>query len=63
MTFINQATAIKYTHKIHTMITDYLLAWPSQSPELNPVENLRAELKIKVHKRGQRTPEDVGILY
>ena len=28
-----------------------VLEWPSQSPEVNPIENLWYELKIAVHQR------------
>ena len=28
-----------------------VLEWPSQSPDLNPVKNLRYDLKIAVHQR------------
>ncbi|KAF2353516.1 hypothetical protein FHG87_015729 [Trinorchestia longiramus] len=29
-----------------------ILEWSSQSPDMNPIENLRRELKLKIQKRG-----------
>src|SRR4029434_1620859 len=36
-----------------------LLEWPSQSPDLNPIENLCKELKIRVHRRGPGNLQDL----
>ena len=36
-----------------------MLEWPSQSPDLNPIENLWSDLKIAVHKR---KPSNVKML-
>ena len=45
----------EWLKKQHTKV----LEWPSQSPDLNPIENLWRELKLRVAKRQPRNLKDL----
>lgn len=39
------------------------MEWPSQSPELSPIENLQRELKLQVAKQQPRNLKDLENLW
>ena len=49
----------KSTQKCFTDHIIKVLPWPSQSPDLNPIENLWDELMRRIHKRGPQNLKDL----
>jgi len=42
-------------------IKDYIITWPPYSPDLNPIENLWADLKKRVEKRNATNVEELKV--